>query len=41
MNLTEQELRYIRQLLGQQPHDQVNALIVKIEQMILAMAEKK
>ena len=35
--LTELELKFIRQLVGQQPHDQVNALCVKLERMLQAL----
>ena len=32
------EAKYIRSVLGQCPHDQVNALIVRIEQAMVAPA---
>lgn len=39
--MTTQEARIIRQLLGQGAHDVVNPLIVRLEQAILAAEQPK
>ena len=34
LELTPQAVQYIRQILGQRPHDEVNGLIVAIERQL-------
>lgn len=38
LDLQPDEARYIRNVLGQCPHDQVNGLIVRVEQALAAPA---
>ena len=41
LELSVQEVQQLRQALGKEPHDQVNALCVKLQMQVMAQQQQK